>query len=68
MAEQLRIPSVWLVFIVLHIVEVIRSVVEHLSDDEGAFPSGCKLMRPLLIHSENKAPLLKCSTSHISGI
>ena len=53
MAEQLRIPSAWLVFIVIHIVEVICSVVEHLSDDEGTFPSGSKLVRPLLIHSEH---------------
>ena len=68
MAEQLRIPSVWLVFLVFHIVQVVRSVVEHLGDDEGAFPSGSKLVRPLLIHSENQVSFLKCSTFHFSGM
>ena len=68
MAEQLCIPSAGLVFIVLHIVEVIRSVVEHLGDDEGSFPSGSKLVWPLLIHLENQVPLLKCPTSHVSSM
>jgi hypothetical protein len=52
----------------LHIIEVICSVVEHLGDDEGTFPSGGKLMRLLLVHSEHKVSFLKCSTLHISGI
>ena len=68
MAEQLCIPSAWLIFIVLHFVEVIRSIVEHLGDDEGTFPSRSKLVRPLLIHSEHQVSFLKCSTSHISGM
>jgi hypothetical protein len=54
MAEQLRIPSAWLIFLLFHIVEVICSIVEHLGDDEGTFPSGRKLVRLLLIHSEHK--------------
>ena len=68
MAEQLRIPSVWLLLLVFHIVEVIHSVVEHLGDDEGTFPSRRKLVGPLLIHSEHKVSFLKCSTSHVSGM
>ena len=68
MVEQLRIPSAWLVFLLFHIVEVIRSIVEHLGNDEGTFPSGSKLVRPLLIHSEHKVSFLKCSTSHVSGM
>ena len=68
MAEQLRIPSAWLVFLVFHIVQVVRSLVEHFGDDEGAFPSRSKLVWLLLIHSENQVSLLKCSTSHVSGM
>ena len=68
MAEQLRIPSAWHVFLVFHIVEVIRSVVEHLGDDEGTFPSRSKLVRPLLLHSKHKVSFLKCSTSDITGM
>ena len=68
MAEELRIPSTWLVLLVLHIVAVICSVVEHLGDDEGTFPSRSKLVGPLLIHSEHKVTFLKCLTSHISGV
>ena len=52
-AEQLRIPSARLVFLVLDIVEVVRSIVEHSGDNEGAFPRGSKLVWFLLIHSEN---------------
>ena len=68
MAEQLRIPSTWLVLLLFHIVEVICSVVEHLGDDKGTFPSRSKLVRPLLIHSEHKVSFLKCSTTYISGM
>ena len=68
MAEQLRIPSAWLVFLVFHIVQVVCSVVENFVDDEGAFSSGSKLVWPLLIHSENQVSLLKCSTSHVSSV
>ena len=68
MAKQLRIPSVLLVFIVFHIIQVVCSVVEHFGDDEGAFPGGSKLVWSLLIHSENQVSLLKCSTSHVSSV
>ena len=68
MAEQLRIPSAWLVFLVFHIVQLVRSIVEHLGDDEGAFPSGSKLVWFVLIHSENQISFLEGSTSHISGV
>ena len=66
--EQLRIPSVWLVFLVLDVVEVVCSIVEHSGDNEGAFPGGSKLVLFLLIHLENQVSLLKCSTPHISGM
>ena len=66
MAEQLRIPSTWLVLLVLHIVEVICSIVEHLGDDEGAFPGRSELVRPFLVHSEHKVSLLECSIPDIS--
>ena len=68
MAEKLRIPNAWLVFLVFHIVQVICSVVEHFGDDEGAFPGGSKLVWSLLIHSENQVPFLKCSTSYVSSV
>ena len=68
MAEQLRIPSTWLIFLLFHIVEVIRSVVEHFGDDERSFPSRSKIVRPLLIHLEHQVSLLKCSTSHVFGM
>ena len=67
-AEQLRIPSTWLVFLVLNVVEVVRSIVEHSGDNEGAFPGRSKLVWFLLIHSENQVSLLKCSTPHVSGM
>ena len=68
MAKQLRIPSVLLVFIVFHIIQVVCSVVEHFGDDEGAFPGGSKLVWTLLIHLENQVPLLKCSTSYVPSM
>ena len=68
MAEQIRVPSAWLIFLVFHIVKVICSIVEHLGDDEGAFPSRGELMRPLLIHSEHKISFLKCSTFDVSAM
>ena len=67
-AEQLRIPSAWLVFLVLDIVKVVCSVVEHSGDNEGAFPSRSELVRFLLIHSKNQVSLLKCSTPNVSGV
>ena len=52
-AEQLRIPSARLVFLVLDIVEVVCSILEHSGDNEGAFPRGSKLVWFLLIHSKD---------------
>ena len=52
-AEQLRIPSPWLVFLMFDIVKMVCPIVEHFGDDEGTFPSGSELVRPLLIHSEH---------------
>ena len=53
MAEKLRIPSAWLIFLVFHIVQVVCSIVEHFGDDEGAFPGRGELVWTLLVHSEN---------------
>ena len=52
----------------LDVVEVVRSIVEHSGDNEGAFSGRSKLVRFLLIHSENQVSLLKCSTPHVSGM
>ena len=68
MAEKLRIPSTWLVFLVFHIVQVICTIVEHFGDDEGAFPGRSKLVWTLLVHSENQVSLLKFSTSDVSSV
>ena len=43
-AEQLHIPGAWLVFLVLDVVKVVRSIVEHSGDHEWAFPRGSKLV------------------------
>ena len=43
-AEQLRFPSAWLVFLVLDIVKVVCSIVEHSGDNEGTFPSRGELV------------------------
>ena len=67
-AEQLRIPSAWLVFIVLHIVEAIIPIVKYFGGDEGTFRSGGELVWFLLIRSKNQVSLLKCSTPHVSGV
>ena len=58
----------WLVFFLGYIVEVIRPIVEHLGDDEGAFPSRSELVRLFLVHSEHKVSFLKCSTPYVSGM
>ena len=42
-AEQFRIPSPWLVLLMLDIVKVVCSVVEHSGDNEGAFQAGASL-------------------------
>ena len=68
MAEQLCIPSAWLIFIVLHFVEVICSIVEHFGDEEGALPGESKLVWFLLVHSKNQVSLLKCPTPYVSGM
>ena len=52
-AEQLRVPSSWLVNLALDVVKTVCSVVENFGDDEGAFPSRSKLVWFLLIYSEN---------------
>ena len=67
-AEQLRIPSARFVFLVLDIIEVVRSIVEHSGDNEGTFPGRSQLVWFLLIHSENQVSLLKCPTPHVSGV
>ena len=67
-AEQFRIPSAWLIFIVLDVEKTICSIVEHFGDDEGAFPSRSELVWFLLVHSKNQVSLLKCPTPHVSGV
>ena len=68
MAKQLCIPRAWLVRFLGYIVEVVRSVVKHLGDDEGAFPGRGQFMRPLLIHSKNQVSLLECPSSVVPGM
>ena len=67
-AEQIRIPSSWLVNLVIDVVKMVCSVVENFGDDEGALPSRGKLVWFLLIHSKNQVSFLKGSTPHISGV
>ena len=50
-AEQIRIPGVRLIFVVFDIEEAVCSILEHLGDDERAFPSGGELVWLLLVHS-----------------
>ena len=52
-AEQLHVPSSWLVNLAIDIVKTVRSIVEDFGDDEGTFPSRSELVWFLLIHSEN---------------
>ena len=66
--DQLRIPSVWLVFIVFDVEKTICSVVEHFGDGEGASPSRSELVWFLLVHSKNQVSFLKCPTPHASGM
>ena len=42
-AEQFRIPSVWLIFIVLDVENTICSVVEHFGDTKGPSQAGASL-------------------------
>ena len=58
----------WLIFFLGYVVDVIRPVVEHLGDDEGAFPGWSEFVRSLLMHSEHRVSLLECSTSDIIGM
>ena len=67
-AEQIRIPGVRLIFVVLDIEEAICSIVEHFGDDERAFPSEGELVWLLLIHSEYQVPLLECTTPYFLGM
>ena len=67
-AEQLRIPSSWLINLAIDIVKMVRSVVENFGDDEGAFPSRGEFVWLLLIHSEDQVSFLEGSTLHIYGM
>ena len=67
-AEQLRVPSPWLVFLMLNTVKMVCSVVENFGDDEGAFPSRGEIVLLLLIHSEDQVSFLEGSTLHVSGM
>ena len=67
-AEQLRVPSPWLVSLMLDIVKMVCSIVENSGDNEGTFPSRGELVWFLLIHSKNQVSLLKGSAPHISGV
>ena len=66
--EQICIPGVRLILIVFDVEETIHSVVEHLGDDERAFPSGGELVWLLLIHSEDQVPFLECPTPYVPGM
>ena len=56
-AEQLRVPSPWLVFLMFDVVKMIRPIVKHRGDDEGTFPGRGELVWFLLIHSKNQVSL-----------
>ena len=67
-AEQIRIPSSWLVNLAIDVVKTVCSVVENFGDDEGAFPSRGEFVWLLLVHSEDQVSFLEGSTLHISGM
>ena len=67
-AEQLRVPSPWLVFLMLNIVKMVCSVVENFGNNEGAFPSRGEFVRLLLVDSEDQVSFLDGSALHVSGI
>ena len=67
-AEQVRIPSSWLINLAAGIVKTVCSIVENFGDDEGAFPSRGKFVWLLLIHSEDQISFLEGSTLHVSGM
>ena len=66
--EQIHILGARLIFIVFDVEETIRSIVEHLGDDERAFPSGGELVWLLLIYSEDQVPLLERTTPYVLGM
>ena len=66
--KQLCVPCAWLVHVLGYVVDVVRSIVKHLGDDEGTFPGRSELVRSFLIHSEHKVSFLECSTSDIMGM
>ena len=66
--KQLRVPCTWLVHFLGYVVDVIRSIVKHLGDDEGTFPGRSELVRSFLNHSEHEVSFLKCSTSDTAGM
>ena len=67
-AEQIHIPGGRLIFVVFDVEEAVCSIVEHLGDDEGAFPSRSELVWLLLIHSEDQISFLEGLTIHVSGM
>ena len=67
-AKQLCVPRAWLVHVLGYVVDVVRSIVKHLGDDEGTFSGRGELVRPFLIHSEHKVSFLECSTSNITDM
>ena len=67
-AEQVCIPSSWLINLATDIVETVCSIVENFGDDERTFPSRGKFVRLLLVHSEDQVSFLEGLTLHISGV
>ena len=57
-----------LVNLLREVVEVVGPVMQHLGDDEGAFPRRGEFVWSLLIHPEHKIPLLKCSTVDVPSV
>ena len=52
----------------LDVEETVCSIVEHLGDDERAFPSGGELVWLLLVHSENQVPFVELTTPYVPGM
>ena len=48
-AEQLRVPSPWLAFLMLDAVKMVCSVVENFGDDKGGLP---KLERACVVSAD----------------
>ena len=66
--KQFCVPYTWLVHVLAYVVDVVRSIVKHLGDDEGTFLGLCELVRSFLNHSEHKVSFLKCSTSDVASV